>query len=167
MKLLARWWRFNLVGAMGTAVQLATFALFNHWSAGHYLLASSGAIELTLMHNFTWHLHFTWRDRRESSATLSRLLRFHLSNGLVSLTGNLIVMRLLVHSAHLPLLLANGAAIACCSVVNFGLSDRWTFHDCSSYAAPPSCGTPEQSPPCLRPVATAVMSFNPERRYDT
>lgn len=115
MKLLARWWRFNLVGAIGTAVQLITFAFFNHWHAGHYLLASSCAIELTLLHNFTWHLHFTWRDRREISTTLSRLLRFHLSNGLVSLTGNLIVMRLLVHSTHLPLLLANCVAIACCS----------------------------------------------------
>jgi len=62
-----------------------------------------------------------------SAALRTQLLRFHLSNGLVSMTGNLILMRALVHQAHLPLLVANGIAILCCSVVNFCLADLWVF----------------------------------------
>lgn len=127
MKALARWWRFNLVGAMGAGLQLAALALFDRWADGHYLCAAAAAIELTLLHNFLWHLHFTWRDRQQQSTVLSRLLRFHLCNGLISLLGNLLLMRFLVQAAHLPLLVANSIAILCCSVVNFSLGDRWAF----------------------------------------
>jgi putative flippase GtrA len=122
-----RWAKFNLVGAMGMAVQLTALALFNRWFSGHYLYASAAAIELTLLHNFTWHLHYTWRDRRDPATPLRQLIRFHLSNGLVSMLGNLALMRLLVHQAHLPLLIANTIAILCCSIANFCLGNNWAF----------------------------------------
>jgi putative flippase GtrA len=122
-----RWGKFNLVGAIGMVVQLAALALFNRWSRGHYLCASAAAVEITLLHNFVWHLHYTWPDRRKRSALLTQLLRFHLSNGLVSMLGNLAQMRILVHDAHLPLLVSNVIAILCCSVVNFCLGNEWVF----------------------------------------
>jgi putative flippase GtrA len=122
-----RWSKFNLVGAMGMVLQLAALALFNQWAAGHYLLASAAAIELALLHNFIWHLQYTWRDRRDDSTLLTQLARFHLSNGLVSMLGNLALMRILVHEAHLPLLVSNSVAILCCSIVNFCLGNSWAF----------------------------------------
>jgi putative flippase GtrA len=127
MNTLIRWGKFNLVGAIGVAVQLAALALFNRLAPGHYLCATAAAIELTLLHNFVWHLHFTWRDRRNDIALCAQLLRFHLSNGIVSMLGNLILMRLLVQQAHLPILLANAIAIFCCSILNFSLSHTWAF----------------------------------------
>ena len=131
--LLLRWGRFNLVGALGMFLQLATLALLNRASGGLYLLATAAAVELTLLHNFVWHLHYTWPDRmlRQKpdraghSAFLTPLLRFHLSNGLVSLAGNLFLMRLLVRDAHIPLLPANLLAISVCSLVNFALGHGW------------------------------------------
>jgi len=122
-----RWWKFNLVGAMGMVVQLAALAVISRCAPGHYLYASAAAVELAVLHNFVWHVHFTWRDRRDDSALLSQLVRFHLSNGLVSIVGNLVLMRILVQQAHLPLLASNGIAILCCSVVNFCLGDSWAF----------------------------------------
>jgi len=127
MNPLIRWSKFNLVGAMGMVVQLAALALFNRCTAGHYLYATAAAIELALVHNFVWHLHYTWRDRRDRSALLNQFIRFHLSNGLVSMMGNLVLMRILVHQAHLPLLVSNSIAILCCSIVNFCLGDHWAF----------------------------------------
>lgn len=127
MNTFIRWGKFNLVGALGMAVQLAALALFNRWAGGHYLVATAAAIELTLLHNFAWHLRFTWRDRRDNSALLGQMVRFHLSNGLVSMLGNLALMRLLVDEAHLPLLVSNGIAILCCSILNFFLGDTWAF----------------------------------------
>jgi putative flippase GtrA len=127
MNTLIRWGKFNLVGAMGMVVQLATLTLFNRWTGGRYLLASSAAIEITLLHNFVWHLHCTWRDRRNHSTWLTQLVQFHLSNGLVSLAGNLVLMRILVQEAHLPLLVSNCIAILCCSIINFCLGNNWTF----------------------------------------
>lgn len=127
MNTLIRWSKFNLVGAMGMVVQLAVLAILNRALAGHYLVASGAAVEITLLHNFVWHLHYTWRDRRDDGAMLGQLIRFHLSNGLVSMAGNLLLMRLLVQEAHLPVLAANGIAILCCSIVNFWLGDGWAF----------------------------------------
>jgi putative flippase GtrA len=127
MNTLLRWGKFNLVGGIGMVVQLSALALFNRWMAGHYLYASAAAIELTLLHNFIWHLRYTWRDRRDNSTRLRQLMRFHLSNGLVSILGNLALMWLLVHEAHLPLLVSNGIAILCCSMANFWLGNNWAF----------------------------------------
>jgi putative flippase GtrA len=127
MNTFIRWGRFNLVGAMGMVLQLAALALFNHWTGGRYLLSSIAAIEITLLHNFTWHLRYTWRDRRNHTTQLAQLMRFHLSSGLVSLVGNLVLMRILVQEARLPLLVSNSIAILCCSIVNFCLGDNWAF----------------------------------------
>jgi putative flippase GtrA len=127
MNTLIRWGKFNLVGAMGIVVQLAALALFNRWMAGRYLYASAAAIEITLLHNFLWHWHYTWRDRRDSGTATRRLMRFHLSSGLISMLGNLALMQLLVHEAHLPLLISNLVAILCCSMANFCLGNNWAF----------------------------------------
>jgi putative flippase GtrA len=127
MSLFIRWGKFNLVGAAGMVVQLVALALFNRIAGGHYLFATAAAIELTLLHNFLLHLHTTWRDRDNHSALAGKLFRFHLSNGLVSLIGNLAIMRILVHGAHAPLLAANLVAILSCSLVNFCLAHQWVF----------------------------------------
>lgn len=127
MNTFVRWSKFNLVGAMGMVLQLAALALINRWTGGHYLFASAAAIEIALLHNFVWHLHFTWRDRRDNSALFSKLLRFHLSNGLVSMFGNLALMRVLVYEARFPVLAANCVAILCCSILNFCLGNFWAF----------------------------------------
>jgi putative flippase GtrA len=127
MNTLIRWGKFNLVGAMGMVLQLAALAIFNRWTGGRYLLASAAAIEITLLHNFAWHLHYTWRDRRDHPTLFTQLMRFHISNGLVSMAGNLLLMRILVQEARLPLLVSNSIAILCCSVINFCLGDCWSF----------------------------------------
>jgi putative flippase GtrA len=124
---LVRWSKFNLVGAMGMVVQLAALALIGRLAKRHYLYASAAAVELALLHNFVWHLHYTWRDRRDRSAIRAQFVRFHLSNGMVSMLGNLALMRVLVAEARLPVLVANGIAILCCSIVNFCLGDHWAF----------------------------------------
>jgi putative flippase GtrA len=127
MNTLIRWGKFNLVGAMGMGVQLAALALLSRWAGGHYLYASAMALEITLLHNFVWHWHYTWRDRRDSATAFRRLVRFHLSSGLISMVGNLGLMRLLVDEARLPLLISNLIAILCCSMANYCVGNRWAF----------------------------------------
>jgi putative flippase GtrA len=127
MNAFVRWGKFNLVGAVGMVVQLTSLGGFNRWMGGHYLYASAVAIELTLLHNFIWHVHYTWRDRRDSAKILRQLVRFHLSNGLVSMLGNLALMWLLVHEVHLPLLVSNVISILICSMANFCLGNNWAF----------------------------------------
>jgi putative flippase GtrA len=61
-----------------------------------------------------------------------QFIRFHLSNGLVSMIGNLALMPVLVEGARIPVVLANAIAILCCSIVNFFLGDRWAFVEAGS-----------------------------------
>ena len=127
MNVMVRWGKFNLVGVVGMAVQLGALALINRLAPEHYMLATAAALEITLLHNFVWHLHYTWRDRRCRSALRSQLSRFHLSNGLVSMVGNLALMPVLVEGARIPVVAANAIAILCCSIVNFCLGHNWAF----------------------------------------
>lgn len=124
---LVRWMKFNVVGVVGMGVQLGALALLNRCWHGHYLVASTVAIEITLLHNFAWHVRYTWRDRPPQDSRLAQMVRFQMSNGVVSMIGNLVLMRLLVQEARLPVLAANAVAIVCCSVTNYCLGDRWAF----------------------------------------
>jgi len=124
MNILLRWWRFNLVGVMGMLLQFVLLAICNRIVPGHYLYATGVALELTLLHNFVWHLRYTWRDQRERNGVWRRLARFHLGNGLISLGGNLALMNLFVGHLRMPVVAANATAI---SVVNFALSHMWAF----------------------------------------
>lgn len=127
MNLLARWLKFNLVGIMGAGIQLTSLAALNRIASGHYLFATAIALELTLLHNFAWHVYYTWRGRRHHTTLLTRLMRFHLSNGIVSFVGNLALMKLLVGGARLPVIAADAIAILCCSLINFLLGETWVF----------------------------------------
>jgi len=129
-----RWLKFNAVGGMGVAVQLAALALFKSGLHLHYLLATAAAVELALLHNFVWHERWTWKDRGPGGRG-GRLVRFHLANGLVSIVVNLALMRLLVGTMHWPYLAANVAAIAAGSLANFFMGDLLVFRRARSRAA--------------------------------
>jgi putative flippase GtrA len=132
---LIRWMKFNLVGAIGIVVQLAVLFLLKNVLNFNYLWATALAVEAAVIHNFIWHERFTWADRTKldrmqaSSArsSLLRCFRFNLSNGAVSILGNLALMKLLVGFGHVNYLAANGIAIALCSLANFLVSEEWVF----------------------------------------
>jgi putative flippase GtrA len=120
---------FNGVGALGVVLQLGMLALLVRVADAPYLWATAAAVELTLLHNFVWYERWTWSDRRAPSVPvlLQRLGHFHLANGTVSLAGNLMLMRVLTGSHHVDPILANFAAILCCSVANFAASELLVF----------------------------------------
>jgi dolichol-phosphate mannosyltransferase len=120
--------KFSVVGAAGIAVQLATLAVLVAMGV-HYLLATALAVEIAILHNFYWHRRFTWASRLSGAgqAATKSLIRFHLGNGLISLLGNLITMRVLAGVLHLPVIGANILAITICWLSNFFIGDRWVF----------------------------------------
>jgi putative flippase GtrA len=132
---MVRFLRFNGVGLIGFALQLGVLAVLLRLGV-HYLLATALAVELAVLHNFVWHERWTWRDRPAAAEGPStwlgtgrqgRLWRFHASNGLISLAGNLVLMRLLVGLLGMPAVPANLVAVLLCALVNFTASDRFVF----------------------------------------
>jgi putative flippase GtrA len=142
---LARWGKFNLVGAIGIGVQFGALFFLKSAFHLHYLVATGIAVEIAVLHNFLWHERFTWRDRTRpkendqhrstlrlgsfefSPGFFRSLLRFHFANGAVSILGNLAIMKALAGLEHMNYLIANLIAIAVCSLANFVLSDQWVF----------------------------------------
>jgi putative flippase GtrA len=121
-----RFWRFNAVGVLGFAVQLAVLALLVRLRL-HYLVATALAVEAAILHNIVWHERWTWRDRATRDGRLRRLLSFHAVNGGVSIAGNLILMPLLVQVFGAPVLAANLVSVLACAAVNFAGADRVVF----------------------------------------
>lgn len=123
-----RFGAFATVGALGFALQLGALAFLTsraHWS---WLPATLVSVELAIVHNYLWHEHWTWKERRGGSTlSVQRLARFHVANGLTSIVGNIVWMWLFIAALGLPPVAANVAAVAVMSAVNFVMADRWVF----------------------------------------
>ena len=61
--------------------------------------------------------------------SFARFLRFNLTTGGVSIVGNLALMRVMVGAGQMNYLVANGIAIALCSLANFLVSEEWVFEE--------------------------------------
>ena len=121
-----RFIRFSAVGAGGVIVQTLTLGILLRAGGMHYLMATALAVEASVLNNFVWHRRWTWSDRPRSRTALV-LLRFNVTNGAMSLIGNLGLMLVLVGSLKLNPHAANLITIVICSLINFLLADRVVF----------------------------------------
>ena len=127
---MLHWLKFNLVGLLGFALQTCVLFVLTHITPQvSYLAATAAAVELAVLNNFVWHQRWTWRDRPSSTTreTLLRLVKFNLTSGLFSMTGNLVFMSILVGRLGLEIGPANVASVVACSIVSFILADRIAF----------------------------------------
>ena len=126
---IVRWLKFNTVGAMGLAVQLLSLALLLRMLETHFIWATALAVETAVLHNFFWHWRWTWADRRRGGLRhmAATLLRFNLSNGMISLFGTVLCTGILTGILKLNPLLANVLSLGPCCVLNYLVSDRLVF----------------------------------------
>ena len=128
---LVRWMKFNAVGIIGGAVHFGLLVFLLRIVAIHYLPATALSVELAIIHNFLWHWKWTWADRGcgNPRRMLAVLMRFNLTNGLISLSGNLLCAGIFTSLWHLDPVFANILAQAPCCLANFLVSDRLVFVD--------------------------------------
>jgi putative flippase GtrA len=119
---------FATVGAAGFVLQLATVFVLT-WSAGWpAAVATALAVEAAVLHNFFWHQRWTWRDRTAVDGALwQRLLRFHLTTGITSIGGNVLIVLAVHRGLGLDAVIANGIAVATMSLANYLIADRYVF----------------------------------------
>jgi putative flippase GtrA len=117
--------RFQVVGLIGIGVQLATVWLLVHGGM-RPLLATGLAVECAIVHNFAWHRLWTWRERTDVPVPTA-FLRFQLTNGLVSLLGNVIMVAVLMRAFPMSATAANVIAIAVCAAANFASAEFFVF----------------------------------------
>jgi putative flippase GtrA len=126
-----RFIRYNVVAALGIGVRLLVAWLLVSGLGLHYLVGTALAIEASVLHNFFWHLRWTWGA---SGHVFFRLVAFHASNGLVSFLGAMVLMPMLVGSLGLHYLAANLLAVCFTGLLNFFLGDRLIFRGASPSA---------------------------------
>jgi putative flippase GtrA len=132
--LSARFVKFAVVGLTGVLVNLGSFALLRALRV-HVNLASAGAIEISILSNFTINHLWTFGDRRNGgNSLLSHGLRFHL----VSLGGGLIqfVVFVALNVAWLWVL-GGSEALRSYGAAAGSFADRWIWHP---FVEPPDVG---------------------------
>jgi putative flippase GtrA len=114
---IRRWGVFNAVGVLGFVLQLGVLFALKRRLSMNYLAATALAVEAAVLHNFLWHEHVTWADviAPFGNGVWSRLFRFHVVNGLISIVGNL------------GFTWALAASVGTCSLLNFFVSNRFVF----------------------------------------
>lgn len=129
MSACRRYLVFASIGALGFLVQSLMLVLLVRGGGLHYLPALAIAVEVAVLHNFLWHDGWTWRDRPASGPgeRLVRLASFHVTNGAISIIGNVAVVSLLVELFRSPLVPASVAGMIATGLVNFFASDRLVF----------------------------------------
>ena len=119
---------FVVGGSLGFAIQISTLAWLTLSTQVPYQVATAIAVELAVLHNFCWHDRRTWRDRTAARGGVpARLWKYHLTTGLTSIGGNLLITAMWAELLGVHAVAANAAAVAMMSLVNFLLADRWVF----------------------------------------
>lgn len=123
---VARVGAFVIVGWLGFVVQLASVLLFARVIGVPILIATAGSVVVAVLHNFAWHVLWTWRDRAGPRA-FRRLVHFTLATGSSSIASNVAAVAVLAGICHMDPLVATTTAVAATSVLNYWLCDRYVF----------------------------------------
>jgi len=125
---------FFAVATGGFALQIATVALLVA-IAWPFLLATSVAVELAVIHNFAWHERWTWADRTSdpgpagcgAGGIARRFAIYNATTGLTSVAGNLLLTAVYAGLLGASPVVANALAVWTLAIVNFVIADRWVF----------------------------------------
>ena len=121
--------KFGIVGGGGTVVNIVLLQLFVGVMGIDYKIASIFAIECSIIHNFLWNYHWTWRDRK-AVTTVGRVrnfFRFNLSAGLTGFVINWGLLVFLSEVFHMHFQAANIIGIVCGALINFITGHYWVF----------------------------------------
>lgn len=120
---------------MGLCVKFSALAALVELAGVRPLVATGLAVEAVLLHNFAWHVRWTWRDRScglGASALLVRLAEYHLGTGAVALVSNIVAVQILTVQMGAHYIAANVAATIFAGLANFLIANFVVFAPASS-----------------------------------
>ena len=125
-----RWCRFLAIGAAGVCVQMSSLMFLREALGLGVMLAAAAAVEIAILHNFYWHLRWTWAVPRASltpKSVFERLWQFNLTNGVISIATSLGFTRLYMEAFGMHYLAANLLAIGAGTLANFAAAELIVF----------------------------------------
>ncbi len=120
--------KFNIVGAVGVAVNMGCFWALTEYLMIHHMVSGAVATEISIVNNFVLNHLWTFRDRRGRMHVLVRAAAFHISRllGLITTLGSLFI---LVDILGLPSLPSYFLSIGFGVLANFYTSDVYVWAD--------------------------------------
>src|SRR5437588_1136847 len=117
--------RFAAVGASGYVVNLVVFALCVHALGIDYKLAAVVAFSVSVLNNFWWNRHWTFRAQREAHPVEQAVKFFAIS--LAAFGFSYVVLVSLVDGAGFPKVVAQAVSIAAATPLSFVGQKLWSF----------------------------------------
>ncbi len=101
--------KFQIVAWGGTVINLTVLWLLKGRLGLDVIVAGALAIELAIIHNFTWHYFITWRDRVEKNISdyFARLVKYNLATASIDFVVNLGILWALTKYAGMNYLIAD------------------------------------------------------------
>lgn len=101
--------KFQFVAWIGTLVNMGVLWVLKGLLDVPLMIAGACAIELAIIHNFTWHYFLTWRERVHHTARdyFLRLLKYNLVTASIDFVLNLTVLYVLTKYFGVYYLVAN------------------------------------------------------------
>ena len=116
--------RYAIVGVIGYAISVATFAVLYHVAGASPWLAATGAFCLALANNFLWNRHWTFRAGDGHAGF--QAMRFFVVSVLAFLFS-LGMLELLISGFGVPKVAAQAISIAAATPLNFLGNKMWSF----------------------------------------
>ena len=126
---LKRILKFQAVALGGTVVNMGMLWLLKGHLQWPVLIAGACAIELAIIHNFTWHYFKTWKERVAHSGKdfFIRLLRYNIVTASIDFLVNLTVLYVLTKYFNVYYLLANGFGMLAGPVLKYLANEYLIF----------------------------------------
>ena len=124
-------WKFAIVGATNTVVDITALFLFTRLLGISAVSANLISVEIAIIWSFTWNSLWTFSNRNTQDSLLKRFLIFQF----VSLGGyviNQIMFVLFFEVMGVFDLFAKVLTVPFTLVFNYVLNSRWTFRDAKS-----------------------------------
>ncbi len=120
--------KFGAVGISGVCVNMFVLWLLKERAALPLWLASSAAIELSILNNFFWNYHWTFGERQGEAAAhwIKALAKYHLAVSVAAIV-NFVVLWFLHQRVGKNYLLANALGILAGFASNYFFSNFWVF----------------------------------------
>jgi len=122
--------KFQIVAIGGTMVNMATLYLLRGRVNFPLIVSGAIAIELAIIHNFTWHYFKTWRERVSHSTKdyFSRLLKYNIVTASIDFSVNLTFLWFLTKVVGLHYMLSNLFGMMAGPVLKYIANDMLIFH---------------------------------------
>jgi len=121
--------KFQVVAIGGTVVNMTTLFLLRGRADLPLIASGAIAIELAIIHNFTWHYFKTWRERVQHTTKdyLKRLVQYNIVTASIDFSVNLTFLWFLTKVVGLHYMLSNLFGMMAGPVLKYFANDILIF----------------------------------------